>query len=199
MSQPGLISTLLHYCNEAAARHWLPATGGNLSVRLDAERCLITASGVDKAKLGEQDLVTVNLAGQVLAGPKPSAETLVHCALYGADPGIQAVFHTHSVASTLLSRRTEGDSLWLTGYEMQKAIKGVTGHLEPLEIPCFDNSQDMPALAAQIRQRYLDKPFVGGLLLKGHGLYAFGDSPQEAWRHLEGLEFLLQCEWEYRR
>ncbi|WKE64138.1 methylthioribulose 1-phosphate dehydratase [Gallaecimonas kandeliae] len=199
MSQGGLTQSLLRYCNQAAARHWLPATGGNLSVRIAADRCLITASGVDKASLTENDLVTVDLQGKVVAGPKPSAETLVHCALYGSDPAIQAVFHTHSVAATVLSRKVEGDTLWLEGFEMQKAIRGVTDHLAPLGIACFDNTQDMPALAEQIRSRYQAKPFVGGLLLKGHGLYAFGQSPEEAWRHLEGLEFLLQCEWELRR
>ncbi|WP_115718302.1 methylthioribulose 1-phosphate dehydratase [Gallaecimonas mangrovi] len=199
MSRPGLIPTLLHYCNEAARRHWLPATGGNLSVRVDDNHCLITASGVDKASLTEKDLVTVDLAGNVQQGPKPSAETLVHCALYASEPAIKAVFHTHSLASTLLSRKTAGDTLWLDGYEMQKAIRGVSSHLEPLAIACFDNTQDMPALADAIKARYAAKPFIGGLLLKGHGLYAFGQSPEEAWRHLEGLEFLLQCEWEWRK
>lgn len=199
MSRPGLVQTLLRHCNEAARRHWLPATGGNLSLRLDEHHCLITASGVDKANLSETDLVKVDLDGKVVEGPKPSAETLVHCALYASDPAIKAVFHTHSVASTLLSRKTPGDTLWLEGYEMQKAIRGVTSHLEPLAIACFDNTQDMQALAQDIKARYAASPFVGGLLLKGHGLYAFGDSAEEAWRHLEGLEFLLQCEWEWRK
>src|SRR5262245_35414665 len=42
----------------------LPATSGNLSLRLDAQSCAITASGTDKGRLEAGDMLAVDLRGQ---------------------------------------------------------------------------------------------------------------------------------------
>ena len=38
-----------------------------------------------------------------------------------------------------------------------------------------------------------------GYLIAGHGLYAWGTSPEEAWRHTEALETLLAYQLSYER
>jgi methylthioribulose-1-phosphate dehydratase len=37
-----------------------------------------------------------------------------------------------------------------------------------------------------------------GFLVRGHGLYAWGETLAAAKRHVEGLEFLLSCLWQER-
>lgn len=177
-----------------AAQGLCPATGGNFSRRLDAERLLITASGADKSALTPADLLTLSLDGTPLETGRPSAETGVHLALYRRDPGIGAVLHGHSVANTLLSRIGNPNTLVFEGYEMQKAITGNTTHDAQISLPVLDNSQDMDALAAALAARWDEAAPAHGFLVRGHGIYAWGTDLASARRHLEGWEFLLACE-----
>jgi methylthioribulose-1-phosphate dehydratase len=178
-----------------ADRGWSPATGGNYSVRIDEQHCLITQSGIDKASLTEDDLMVCNLDGQSeQPGLIPSAEAALHTALYRADHGIGAVLHTHSVNATVLSRAS-GKRIVITGYEMQKALSGNKTHAESIEFYIFDNNQDIPALANRVIEEFPQQP---GFLVRGHGLYAWGSSVAEARRHVEGFEFLFACLWQER-
>lgn len=177
------------------AQGWCPATGGNFSARIDGVSAWVTASGRHKGKLTPEDLLKVDLQGQAIDSPlKPSAETLLHTELYALDQNIGAVLHTHSVASTVLSRLAVSDSLLFYGYEMQKSLSGNQTHDDTIAIQVFDNTQDMQALAQQLKEVWMQKPLQWGFLVRGHGLYAWGRDMAEARRHLEGLEFLFACE-----
>ncbi|MBN0989291.1 methylthioribulose 1-phosphate dehydratase [Amphritea pacifica] len=182
------------------AQGWCPATGGNFSARLSHDQALVTASGRHKGRLTDEDLLTVDLDGQPLESKlKPSAETLLHTRLYQLNSAIGAVLHTHSVASTVLSRLETDDWFTLCGYEMQKSLAGNQSHEAAIQLAVFDNTQDMPALAEQLALRWQQTPLNWGFLVRGHGLYAWGHDVNEARRHLEGLEFLFACELEMRR
>ena len=52
----------------------------------------------------------------------------------------------------------------------------------------------MNKLAQILTNIWQVEKFYYGFLVKGHGLYAWGNSLREAKRHLEGIEFLLSCE-----
>jgi methylthioribulose-1-phosphate dehydratase len=185
-----------------ASRQWCPATGGNFSQRVSDQQILMTASGCDKGQLTTEDLLLIHLSGARMDAAlnansialKPSAEMPLHVALYQLDPRIGAVLHTHSVAATVLSRVTLGDALVLQGYEMQKALRGVHSHILPVRLAMVDNDQDMQQLVQQVTKLWRVAPLQWGLLVRGHGLYAWGGDMTEARRHLEGIEFLLACE-----
>jgi methylthioribulose-1-phosphate dehydratase len=180
-----------------ANRHWVPATGGNFSIRSSEHSALVTASGKDKGELSPQDLLPVSWQDGKLSCPgTPSAETALHARLYQLDPAIKAVLHTHSVPATVFSRLISDDSYLFHGYEMQKAISGNSSHDIPCALALFDNTQDIPLLAQQVAQRWQQQALNWGLLVRGHGLYVWGRSPDEAKRHLEGWEFLINCELE---
>lgn len=179
---------------------WCPATGGNFSIRNDQQSALVTASGRHKGALTEQDFLLVDMQGKAIASAlNPSAETLLHMALYSLDSGIGAVLHTHSVTATVLSRLITGDALTLSGFEMQKSLAGNITHDDSIQIRAFDNTQNMQALAASVKHVWASQPLQWGLLVKGHGLYAWGRDIDEARRHLEGLEFLFACQLELMR
>lgn len=182
------------------AQGWCPATGGNFSRRIGAQEVLITASGRHKGHLQDTDLLQVDLAGHVLDSDlKPSAETLLHTRLYQLDDQMGAVLHTHSVNATVLSLTTPGDWLRIEQLEMQKSLSGNQTHDAAIRIAIFDNTQDMQALAQDVTQRWQQGALSWGLLVRGHGLYAWGRDMTEARRHLEGLEFLFACQLELRR
>jgi L-fuculose-phosphate aldolase len=68
---------------------------GNISARVDANTLLITGTGTCLGYLNPQDLVLVNLAGEVIGEGKASSEKLMHTEIYKNFPQIQAVVHTH--------------------------------------------------------------------------------------------------------
>ncbi|MBF0504967.1 MAG: class II aldolase/adducin family protein [Candidatus Omnitrophica bacterium] len=72
------------------------AFNGNISVRVDANTVLITATGVCLGYLSLQDLVLVNTSGEVIGNGKASSEKLMHTEIYKNLPQVQAVIHTHS-------------------------------------------------------------------------------------------------------
>ncbi len=181
----------------AASRGWVPATSGNFSRRIDAAHAAVTRSGIDKGAIGPGDVAVLAIAEPVPAGM--SAETPLHLARYRTDPAVGAIFHVHTVASTVLSRLDErAGAVRTDGFEMHKAI-GLRTHESAVEIPVFANDQDTERLAAEVERRLGRAAAVPGFLLAGHGLYAWGATAADARRHVEGLEFLLACHLEERR
>jgi methylthioribulose-1-phosphate dehydratase len=190
-------------------RGWAPATSSNFSLRLDEAHCAITVSGKDKGQLRCEDIMRVDFSGQAVSddsGPgtdkkKPSAETLLHAQLYRRDASIGAVLHTHSLTATLISMSATGreSALLLEGLELLKAFAGTDSHLAVLRIPIFDNTQDIAALAREV-DAAMDQHGTGHVyLIRGHGIYTWGRDMNEAMRHLEALEYLLEYSWRTRK
>ncbi|MBP2154377.1 methylthioribulose 1-phosphate dehydratase [Erwinia rhapontici] len=199
MTQSSQLDQLVAACHWIGARGWAPATGGNMSVRQDAQFCLLSESGKDKGSLTRDDFIQVDIATNLVpSGRKPSAETGLHTLIYRLFPDAGAVLHTHTVNSTVLSRVEKSAALTLQGYEMQKTLAGQSSHLDAVPIVLFDNDQDIDALAQRIEQFAAHAPLRYGFLLRGHGLTCWGKDVNEARRHLEGLEFLFQCELQSR-
>jgi methylthioribulose-1-phosphate dehydratase len=180
-------------------RGWSPATSSNYSVRLSPGEALLTVSGKHKGQLGLDDVLATDMQGRSLeADKKPSAETLLHTQLYNWKAEIGAVLHTHSVNATVLSRLCLADSLVFADYELQKAFAGISSHESQVEVPIFDNDQDIARLAAKV-QPWLDQhPDCVGYLIRGHGLYTWGAQMSDALRQIEAFEFLFECELKVR-
>lgn len=195
-----LATLLIHNIRELSQAGWTPATSSNFSHRLDDRHAAITVSGRDKGRLVEGDIMVVDFDGQAVGSDhRPSAETLLHTQLYRRFPEIGCVLHTHSPVQTIASRLYAGAGhVRLEGYELLKAFHGNTTHETAIDVPVFNNTQDMPTLAAQV-DALLDSQCLWGYLIDGHGLYAWGRDMAEARRHLEAFEFLLNCELELRK
>lgn len=174
-------------------RGWVPATSSNFSMLMSDGSVAVTVSGYHKGALTEEAVMRVDGEGRSLDGRRPSAETLLHTALYKRFAGVGAVLHTHSVNATVLSRLSEGQ-IEFEDYELQKAFSGVTTHEGKVIVPIFSNDQDIPRLAAEV-ERYMEAhPPIHGYLIAGHGLYTWGSTMAEALRHIEAFEFLFECE-----
>ncbi len=178
-----------------ADRGWVPATSGNFSVR-DDSRIHITATGLDKGSLIPGNLLELDYDGRLMAGEgKSSAETGLHLVIYRDRPEARAILHVHSVWNTLLSGRFAAQGcLPLEGYELLKALAGVTTHAHLERVPILENTQDYASLAASLHDTLAAHPRAHGVLLSRHGLYTWGQSVAEARRHLEALEFLFEVE-----
>jgi methylthioribulose-1-phosphate dehydratase len=182
-------------------RGWTVGTSGNFSavVTRDPLRLAITASGIDKAALSEENLVEVDGDARLVSGEgRPSAETHLHVAVVKTR-GAGAVLHTHSVWTTVLTDTTEGGEIPIRGHEMLKGLAGVTTHEHEERVPILENAQDMPKLAREVEGLLAARPEAHAFLLRRHGLYTWGRDLPEAVRHVEILEFLFEVLGRSRR
>jgi len=176
-------------------RGWVLGTSGNFSAVVSRKplRLAITSTGLDKGELAPAQFLEVDSDLKIIRGKgRPSAEALLHLAIvHGREAG--AVLHTHSVWSTVLSSaHAAKGGVALEGYEMLKGLEGVRTHEHREWLPILENSQDMKDLSQSVRKTLSEHPAIHGFLLRGHGLYTWGTSPQEAKRHVEILEFLME-------
>ena len=180
-------------------RGWSLGTSSNYSVVIEREplRLLITASGKDKGHLGPDDFVIVDESGQRVPAEQPasSAETLLHCSV-AKHRGAGAILHTHSVWATVLSHHfAQLGGIMLEGFEMLKGLEGIKTHQSKVWLPIFENTQDIPKLREQVEsiwREHPDRP-CWGYLIRHHGMYTWGKDLAEASRHVEVIEFLLEC------
>lgn len=184
-----------------ASRGWFPGTSGNLSVRVgeyspEQFHFAITASGKDKSVHTPEDYLFVDQDGRPCetTNLKPSAETLIHCEIY-RKTGCGAIFHVHTIDNNLISDwYGEQGYVPAQGIELIKAFN-IWEEDAAIRIPILPNYADIPRIAELVPDA-LD-PAVPGILLRNHGIYAWGKNSFEAKRHLEAFEFIF--EYTYRR
>jgi methylthioribulose-1-phosphate dehydratase len=176
-------------------RGWVLGTSGNFSAVTSREplRLAITSTGLDKGRLSGKHFLEMDSAGNVVRGEgRPSAEAQLHVAVV-RETNAGAVLHTHSVWSTVLSGRHAAEGgLALEGYEMLKGLQGVKTHRHCEWLPILANSQDMEELGGIVAETLRKQHGIHGFLLQEHGLYTWGADLQEAQRHVEILEFLME-------
>lgn len=79
-------------------------TGGNLSLRVEKDLMLITPSGIPYHDTRVEDIVLMDLNGNVIEGTKkPSSEHGMHSILYKNRDDIDAVLHTHTTYAAAVS------------------------------------------------------------------------------------------------
>jgi methylthioribulose-1-phosphate dehydratase len=187
-----LARTIRHYNQKG----WSPATSTNYSFRDETEQIWVSRSGVDKQEFSAADFMTINENGEATgdyAHVRPSAETLIHTQLYALFPDIKVILHSHS-AFPLVVTETLDSAISFTGYEVQKGFEGITTHDCTVDIPVFNNTQDMVEFASWLRARKSELKYHA-LIIRNHGTYAWGKSLFDAKRHLETLEYLCYCDY----
>lgn len=171
-------------------------TWGNVSA-IDREKGLIVIkpSGVDYEKMKPADMVVVNLQGQVVEGKlRPSSDTPTHLVLYRAFPAIGGIVHTHSEWATSFAQA--GMGIPAMGTTQADYFHG--------EVPCSRDLSD-----EEIRQDYeentgkviveafasRDPNAIPGCLVKNHGPFVWGISPEEAVYHAVVLEKIAAMDY----
>src|SRR5215469_10986237 len=80
---------------------FVAATDGNLSVRLDERRLLITPTCMSKGEMRPSDIVVVDMQGNLVAGKrKVSSEIAMHLLIYRLRPDVRGIVHAHPPTAT---------------------------------------------------------------------------------------------------
>lgn len=156
-------------------------TWGNVS-EIDREKGLfvIKPSGVDYDKLSPDDMVVVDLEGNVIEGHyKPSSDTPTHVELYKAFPKIGGIVHTHSTWATSFAQA--GRNIPCYGTTHADSIYG--------DIPCSRNLTEKEINEAYEKNtgkviietfEKIDYMATPAILCKNHGSFAWGENAKKA-------------------
>ena len=80
------------------ARELVAANDGNISIKVDENKLLITPTMMSKGYMVEDDIILIDYEGHVLMGSKkPSSEYLLHTTVYKNRQDINAIVHAHPV------------------------------------------------------------------------------------------------------
>ncbi len=164
-------------------------TWGNVSgIDRESGLVVIKPSGVDYDTMTAEDMVVVDLAGNVVEGKwKPSSDTPTHLALYNAFPEMGGIVHTHSRWATTFAQAGRG--IPAMGTTQADYFYG--------EIPCT-----RPMTEDEIRGEYeketgnviierftgVDPMTIPAVLVYSHGPFTWGKTPSEAVHNAVVLE-----------
>lgn len=103
-----VLKRFVETCHAIAGRGLVRCSCGNLSLRLDDERFIITGTGTWMSRLRPEDVVICRIRdGAAVDGKKPSSEVGFHAGILRARPDVNAVLHFQSPHATALACRGE--------------------------------------------------------------------------------------------
>lgn len=184
-------AALIEAGRRLGARGLISAGEGNLSVRLDDERLLITPTGRRKDELRPDDLVVLRRGhpgsedARSRSGLAPSSDRRIHLAAHAARPDIAAVAHAHLPASMALT---------LAGEIPDPAALPETAHFIPRLPYLAFGEMGSQELADRISAVFADptEPRAVVVLLERHGAVAVGPDVATAVDRLELVEVLCR-------
>ena len=164
-------------CRRLWERGLIAGRDGNVSVRVEPDRILVTPAGMSKIDVGPGDLVEVRADGSHLSGARSaSTELAVHLRIYARRPDIGAIVHAHPPVATGFAVAGEGFASCVLP-EVILQVGWVP--LVPYETPGTE------ALAQQF------DPFIAShdaFLMANHGAVTAGKSLTIAHQRMESLE-----------
>ncbi|MCR5777070.1 MAG: L-ribulose-5-phosphate 4-epimerase [Lachnospiraceae bacterium] len=158
-------------------------TWGNVS-GIDREKGLfaIKPSGVDYDKLKPEDMVIVDLDGNVVEGNyNPSSDTATHVEIYKAFPKVGGVVHTHSSYAT--SWAQAGRSIPCYGTTHADYYYGDVPCLRCLTKEEIDEGYEKNTgllIVNEFKNQCIDPEAVSAVLCKNHGPFAWGKDAMDA-------------------
>lgn len=166
-------------------------TWGNVSERdIKTGYVVIKPSGVSYDEMKASDMVVVDLDGHIIEGNlRPSSDTKTHLEIYKAHPEINGVVHTHSTHAVAFAQAgleilpygtTHADYFYgpvvctrcLTNEELEEDYEKNTGVV----------------INETIKEKNIDVEAVPAILVKNHGVFAWGKDSNDAVYHATVLE-----------
>ena len=170
--------------NLELVRHGLVIfTWGNVSA-IDRKSGLVVIkpSGVNYDHLYPEHMVVVDLDGNIVEGNlKPSSDTPTHIAIYKAFPNVGGVVHTHSTYATGWAQ---------AGIDIPNIGTTPADHFHH-DIPCTEDMTEQEVMGnyeletgnvivRRFKELNIDPDHTAAVLVKGHGPFTWGESPEQA-------------------
>ncbi len=159
------------------ARGYTASNDGNISVRLDERRLLMTPTGVCKGFMDVRMMCITDLDGRKLEGERnPSSEIQMHLEVYRQRPEIQAVVHAHPPVATAFA---------VAGIPLDRAVLAevvTTLGSIPIAEYATPSTKELPAAVRKYVKAH------DGMLLANHGALTLGADLFSAYYKMETIE-----------
>lgn len=156
---------------------FVAATDGNLSVRLDDYRLLVTPTCISKGRMRASDMVIVDMQGNRLAGKRRvSSEIGMHLLIYRLRPDVRGIVHAHPTTATGFAA---------SGYDLNRPLvcEVVVG-LGTIPLARY-GTPGTPELTDALDPLI---PHHDAILMANHGVVTFGSSLESAYMRMETVE-----------
>jgi len=172
---------IVRYGRMLHARGFVAAMDGNLSVRLAADRILVTPTGISKGAMRPADMVIVDREGNRVSGRRSvTSEIGMHLLIYRLRPDIQAIVHAHPPTATGFAAA----GLALTQPLVCEVVIGLGC------IPLARYGTPGTSELAKTLEPYV--PNYDAILMSNHGVVAYGDTLEHAYMKMETVEHFAQ-------
>lgn len=165
-------------------RGLVEGTSGNISGRLEGGLVCVTPSSVDYDTMTLDDLVVVDLDGEVVSGTRsPTTEKDLHLSVLRSYPELGSVIHTHAVYATMFALAHE---------PIPAVIEEVVVYVGG-DVPCCEyKGTGSRELGDEVAAHLADR---GAALLANHGLVTCASTPEKALHHAGLVERTAKIIW----
>ncbi len=172
---------IVHYGRMLHERCFVAAMDGNLSVRLDDDRILVTPTCLSKGSMRPSDMVIVDLEGQRVRGRRNvTSEIGMHLLIYRMRPDVQAIVHAHPPTATGFAAA----GIALTEPLVCEVVMGLGC------IPLARYGTPGTSELAGTLEPYV--PHYDAILMSNHGVVTYGDTLEHAYMKMETVEHFAQ-------
>ncbi|XP_021366470.1 methylthioribulose-1-phosphate dehydratase-like [Mizuhopecten yessoensis] len=186
-------------CRLFYSQGWMMGSGGSLSIKYGQE-IYITPSGVQKERVQPEDLFVQTVDGEDISVPqstkglRKSQCSPVFLSIYRLKaPG--AVFHLHSKSAVLATLLNKGNTVRLSNLQFEGIRKWSTGgnykFTDDVVLPVIDNTHTGDELIDGMVKAMNDYPDTCIVLVRGHGIYAWGQTWEQAKLVCESYDYLF--------
>jgi L-fuculose-phosphate aldolase len=159
------------------ARGYTASNDGNISVRLEGGRLLMTPSGVCKGFMSAEMMCITDMDGRKLSGPRdPSSEMQMHLEVYRRRSDVNAVVHAHPPLATGFA---------VAGIPLDRAVLAevvCTLGSVPIAEYATPSTKELPEAVGKYVKAH------DGMLLANHGALTLGSDLFSAYYKMETIE-----------
>jgi L-fuculose-phosphate aldolase len=176
-SEPQLRADIVEVGRRLYARGYTASNDGNISVRLDRGRLLMTPKSVCKGFMSVEMMCITDLDGKKLAGERdPSSEMQMHLEVYRQRPEVTAVVHAHPPIATGFA---------VAGIPLDRAVLAevvTTLGSVPIAEYATPSTKELPDAVRKYVKTH------DGMLLANHGALTLGTDLFSAYYKMETIE-----------
>jgi L-fuculose-phosphate aldolase len=176
-SESSLRADIVEVGRRLYTRGYTASNDGNISVRLDPNRLLMTPKSVCKGFMTPDMMCITDLEGRKLQGDRdPSSETLMHLEVYRQRPDVQAVVHAHPPTATGFA---------VAGIPLDRAVLAevlTTLGSIPIAEYATPSTKELPEAVRKYIKAH------DGMLLANHGALTVGGDLFGAYYKMETIE-----------
>lgn len=187
MSEDQLRADIVEVGRRLYARGYTASNDGNISVRLEGGRLLMTPKSVCKGFMTPQMMCITDLDGRKLAGERdPSSEIQMHLEVYRQRPDVNAVVHAHPPIATAFA---------VAGIPLDRAVLAevvTTLGSVPIADYATPSTRELPEAVRKYVKAH------DGMLLANHGALTLGADLFSAYYKMETIEHFARISFTAR-